>query len=147
MGPNSCRQELAASIATEGLLPLMGPNTPQPLMALLQSCWKLDPAERPSAAQMLHSLKSMQADTGLKDSHAAANNIKATAGRPYGLRQPVIWDALPVLLSACTSVKTCSVQSLHRVRPTPCLLYCTFSTFWQSCLRPAEGRVGGKLPR
>lgn len=73
---SSCRQELAASIATEGLLPLMKPDTPQPFAALLKACWQLDPLQRPSAAQMLDSLKSMH--TAMQPS--GTSDETATAG-------------------------------------------------------------------
>ena len=53
----ACRQELAAAIATDGLLPLMRNDTPAPLAALLKACWSLDPADRPSAQQMLQELQ------------------------------------------------------------------------------------------
>ena len=57
-----CRQELAAAIATDGLLPLTKEDTPAAFAALLQSCWSLQPSARPSAQDMLQSLRSMASE-------------------------------------------------------------------------------------
>ena len=70
----ACRQELAASIATEGLLPLQHPGTPKPFAQLLEACWKLTPAERPSAAQMVKSLQAMQADGSMQGDSVPAKD-------------------------------------------------------------------------
>lgn len=56
------RQQLAAAIATDELLPLTRDDTPAPFAALLKACWRLDPSERPSAQQMLQYLQQMQPD-------------------------------------------------------------------------------------
>lgn len=74
------RQELTASIATEGLLPLMQPGTPKPFAELLEACWKLDPAERPSAARMLESLQAMQANGSMQEDSVPAAKDTSTAG-------------------------------------------------------------------
>ena len=58
----TCRQQLAAAIATDELLPLTRDDTPAPFAALLKACWRLDPSERPSAQQMLQYLQQMQPD-------------------------------------------------------------------------------------
>ncbi len=57
-----CRQELAAAIATDGLLPLTREDMPPAFAALLKACWSLQPSHRPSAQQMLQSLQDMQTD-------------------------------------------------------------------------------------
>ena len=66
------RQELAAAIATDGLLPLMKDDTPAPFAALLKACWSLDPAQRPSAQQMLQELQQMQQHIQPSSSNQAA---------------------------------------------------------------------------
>lgn len=45
--------ELAAAVASEGLRPLLRPDTPPTLANLLEACWMLDPAERPSMEEVL----------------------------------------------------------------------------------------------
>lgn len=62
-----CRQELAAAIATDGLLPLTKDDTPASFAAMLKACWSLEPADRPSAQQMLQSLQAMQAEAWAHD--------------------------------------------------------------------------------
>lgn len=57
-----CRQELAAAIATDGLLPLIKDDTPASFATMLKACWSLDPANRPSAQEMLQSLQAMQTE-------------------------------------------------------------------------------------
>ncbi|DBB06962.1 TPA: hypothetical protein ACH3X3_009613 [Trebouxia sp. C0006] len=56
------RQELAAAIATDGLLPLTRGAMPLAFAALLKACWSLQPSQRPSAQQMLQSLQDMLAN-------------------------------------------------------------------------------------
>ncbi|DBA85833.1 TPA: hypothetical protein ACH3X1_005382 [Trebouxia sp. C0004] len=56
------RQELAAAVATDGLLPLTRDDMPPAFAALLKACWSLQPSHRPSAQQMLQALQHMQAD-------------------------------------------------------------------------------------
>lgn len=64
-----CRQELAAAIATDGLLPLTKDDTPASFAAMLKACWSLDPADRPSAHDMLQSLQAMQAEAWAHHAH------------------------------------------------------------------------------
>jgi len=51
-----CRQELAAAVVSEGLRPLMEPQTPHPLAQLLEDCWQLDSTRRPTARQLVDRL-------------------------------------------------------------------------------------------
>ncbi len=58
------RQELAAAVAAEGLRPILAPDTPRQLAALLEAAWQLQPAARPTAEHLeaelralLHSMK------------------------------------------------------------------------------------------
>jgi serine/threonine protein phosphatase PrpC len=46
------RQELATAVAAEGLRPSLPKSAPAGLVELLQAAWSLDPAARPTAAQM-----------------------------------------------------------------------------------------------
>ena len=62
-----CRQELAAAIATDGLLPLTKDDTPASFAAMLKACWSLHPADRPSAQEMLQSLQAMRAEEWAHD--------------------------------------------------------------------------------
>ena len=62
-----CRQELAAAIATDGLLPLTKDDAPASFAAMLKACWSLHPADRPSAQEMLLSLQAMQAEEWTPD--------------------------------------------------------------------------------
>ena len=64
-----CRQELAAAIATDGLLPLTKDDTPASFAAMLKACWSLEPADRPSAQEMLQSLQAMQAEAWAHDAY------------------------------------------------------------------------------
>jgi serine/threonine protein kinase len=43
------RQELAAAVAVEGLRPSVRADTPEVVRQLLEACWEVDPALRPSA--------------------------------------------------------------------------------------------------
>ena len=64
-----CRQELAVAIATDGLLPLTKDDTPASFDAMLKACWSLEPADRPSAQEMLQLLQAMQAEAWAHDAH------------------------------------------------------------------------------
>ncbi len=74
-----CRQELAAAVAAEGLRPILAPDTPTELAALLEAAWQLQPAARPAAvqleAQLGALLSRMEAApaAGIKDDANAAN--------------------------------------------------------------------------
>lgn len=46
-------------MAAEGLRPLVNPTTPAPLAQLVTDCWHRDPAQRPSAQQLLDRLLEM----------------------------------------------------------------------------------------
>lgn len=63
------RQELAAAIAADGLLPLTKDDTPASFAAMLKACWSLHPADRPSAQQMLLSLQAMQTEEWAANGH------------------------------------------------------------------------------
>ena len=77
-----CRQELAAAIATDGLLPLTKPDTPAPFAALLTACWSVNPSDRPSAQDMLHSLQAMQAEEWACGADEASEQTAGEVGRP-----------------------------------------------------------------
>ena len=55
----SCRQELAAAVAAEGLRPILAPDTPPQLARLLEAAWQLQPEQRPTAAQLEAKLRSI----------------------------------------------------------------------------------------
>mmetsp|Transcript_32323 Transcript_32323/g.62144 ORF Transcript_32323/g.62144 Transcript_32323/m.62144 type:complete len:655 (+) Transcript_32323:114-2078(+) len=46
------RQELAAAVAGDGLRPILAEDTPPELLSLLERCWRLDPAARPSVDEI-----------------------------------------------------------------------------------------------
>ena len=94
-----CRQELSAAIAAEGLQPLMRPDTPADLRELLESCWRLDPSKRPSAAQLEQRLQAMQARGTLQPSAPSGACTKAA---PCTHRLP-----------SPNTAATCSLCGLH----------------------------------
>jgi serine/threonine protein phosphatase PrpC len=53
------RQELATAVAAEGLRPSLPKHAPAGLVELLQAAWNLDPAARPTAAQMRDGLAAL----------------------------------------------------------------------------------------
>ncbi|KAF6258184.1 phosphatase 2C-like domain-containing protein [Scenedesmus sp. NREL 46B-D3] len=53
------RQELATAVAAEGLRPSLPKQAPAGLTALLQAAWSLDPAARPTAAQLRDALAAL----------------------------------------------------------------------------------------
>ncbi|CAL8468340.1 g7880 [Coccomyxa elongata] len=94
------RQELAAAVAAEGLRPILAPDTPRELAALLEAAWQLQPAARPSAEHLeaelralLHSMDSAPSASP-SDCDGAANGNghsvhtkgSADAGVPPGQR-------------------------------------------------------------
>eukprot|EP00891_Asterochloris_glomerata_P003383 jgi/Astpho2/3383/e_gw1.00054.24.1_t len=76
------RQELSAAIAAEGLQPLMRPDTPADLRELLESCWRLDPSKRPSAAQLEQRLQAMQARGTLQPGTQCSKNLHLLGPAP-----------------------------------------------------------------
>ena len=90
------RQELAAAIATDALLPLMKDNTPAPFAALLKACWSLDPAQRPSAQQMLQELQCIQQHLLPSSGNQAAAAQQSAEGREGEL---ALCNPMYVLLS------------------------------------------------
>jgi hypothetical protein len=80
-----CRQELAAAVAAEGLRPILAPDTPPQLAALLEAAWQLDPAARPTSAQiegqLRRILKLMEAAPKPAVSMQAAENGAAGVAR------------------------------------------------------------------
>ena len=81
--PVCCRQELAAAIATDGLLPLTKSDTPASFAALLKACWSVNPSDRPSAQDMLQSLTAMQAEDWACDADQAdEGQTSGVTGKP-----------------------------------------------------------------
>lgn len=114
-----CRQELAAAIAADGLLPLTKDDTPASFAAMLKACWSLHPADRPSAQQMLLSLQAMQTEEWAANGHqhpAAEPSLeegvytvplitfcKSELGRfsPHLVSSPAEFDVLHCWLASC----------------------------------------------
>mmetsp|Transcript_1029 Transcript_1029/g.2575 ORF Transcript_1029/g.2575 Transcript_1029/m.2575 type:complete len:622 (-) Transcript_1029:92-1957(-) len=87
--------ELAAAVASEGLRPLLRPDTPPALARLLEACWLLRPADRPSmeqVAQVLHSMlaeMASEAPNGALIALDAAGHGGAIAAVGRGAAPPV----------------------------------------------------------
>lgn len=75
------RQELAAAVATEGLRPLLPKQSPPSYAGLINACWQLDAASRPSFAEIRDSLAQMLA--GIASFEKAANVPAAPVIKVY----------------------------------------------------------------
>lgn len=62
-------------MAAEGLRPILAPDTPPKLAALLEAAWQLDPAARPTAAHLEAELRGLLEDM---DASPAADSIPAS---------------------------------------------------------------------
>ena len=100
-----CRQQLAAAIATDGLLPMTKKDTPAPLAALLKACWSLNPSARPSAQQMLQAFQEMNLD-----SSEPANLGGVHEDQPH-----------------CTGAQMCCMKQIDTSAHDVCINQCMFS--------------------
>ena len=75
-----CRQELAAAVAAEGLRPILAPDTPAPLAALLEAAWQLAPGARPAAARLEAELAALLARMDASPTPAAHAIPASTIG-------------------------------------------------------------------
>ena len=78
--PAFCRQELAAAVAAEGLRPILAPDTPAPLAALLEAAWQLAPGARPTAAHLEAELAALLARMDASPTPAADAVPASTVG-------------------------------------------------------------------
>lgn len=85
-----CRQELAAAVVSEGLRPLMQPQTPPSLAQLLEDCWHLDPARRPTASQLVDRLAALMKDKDIKDGGDDMQQGPTTREREEARRAAVV---------------------------------------------------------
>ena len=124
-----CRQELSAAIAAEGLQPLMRPDTPADLRELLESCWQLDPAKRPTAAQLEQRLRDLKASGTSEPGTQCSRNL-----------QPLVfWD-----LRQDSTLHT--LTSLHRHSSDLQLLWSAIRHWWIVKHLHRQLLLSGRLP-
>jgi hypothetical protein len=87
-------------VAAEGLRPILAPDTPRELAALLEAAWQLQPTTRPAAAQLEADLRALLGR--MEDATAAFLNADATVANgnwhaphsngvlPYGTSIPFL---------------------------------------------------------
>ena len=91
------RQELAAAVAAEGLRPILAPDTPRELAALLEAAWQLQPASRPAAAHLEAELRALLGRTEA----APAASLRADATVANGNSHAPHADGVFPVLTFC----------------------------------------------
>ena len=81
------RSELAAAVAADGLRPTLSASSPAPLNRLIERCWQLDPALRPSAADVANELRRMRESGCWGQDEGDQQQSRACVPAEPGLRQ------------------------------------------------------------